>query len=129
MALNPGFSQRRNHPAQNDASTLSCNFKSDDTTEITEDVVKMGEMIWVKCSGIDERSGKVHLSRKAAMKEMEAQKQGGEAAPAAAPAQSQPKSPIQFSKTATKAAAFFVRSISPSQSRLKKLISPITPPK
>ena len=53
----------------------------------TEDVVKMGEMIWVKCVGIDERSGKVRLSRKAAMKEMEAQKQaGGEAAPAA-PAQ------------------------------------------
>jgi polyribonucleotide nucleotidyltransferase len=41
----------------------------------TEDVVKMGEMIWVKCVGIDERSGKVRLSRKAAMKEMEAQKQ------------------------------------------------------
>jgi polyribonucleotide nucleotidyltransferase len=37
----------------------------------TEDVVKMGEMIWVKCIGIDERSGKVRLSRKAAMKEME----------------------------------------------------------
>ena len=49
----------------------------------TEDVVKMGEMIWVKCIGIDERSGKVRLSRKAAMKEMEAQKQGGgEPAPA-----------------------------------------------
>jgi polyribonucleotide nucleotidyltransferase len=43
----------------------------------TEDVVKMGDMIWVKCVGIDERSGKVRLSRKAAMKEMEAQKQGG----------------------------------------------------
>ena len=42
----------------------------------TEDVVKMGEMIWVKCVGIDERSGKVRLSRKAAMKEMEAQKPG-----------------------------------------------------
>jgi polyribonucleotide nucleotidyltransferase len=37
----------------------------------TEDVVKMGEQIWVKCVGIDERSGKVRLSRKAAMKEME----------------------------------------------------------
>ena len=53
----------------------------------TEDVVKMGEMIWVKCVGIDERSGKVRLSRKAAMKEMEAQKQAQPAAPApAAPA-------------------------------------------
>jgi len=51
----------------------------------TEDVVKMGEMIWVKCVGIDERSGKVRLSRKAAMKEMEAQKaaQPADAAPAA----------------------------------------------
>lgn len=48
----------------------------------TEDVVKMGEMIWVKCIGIDERSGKVRLSRKAAMKEMEGQKPA-EAAPAA----------------------------------------------
>ena len=44
----------------------------------------MGETITVKCIGIDERSGKVRLSRKAAMKEMEAQKQGG--APAEAPA-------------------------------------------
>ncbi|MBM3853353.1 MAG: S1 RNA-binding domain-containing protein, partial [Verrucomicrobia bacterium] len=53
----------------------------------TEDVVKMGEMIWVKCVGIDERSGKVRLSRKAAMKEMEAQKQQqAPAAPAPAPA-------------------------------------------
>jgi polyribonucleotide nucleotidyltransferase len=53
----------------------------------TEDVVKMGEMIWVKCVGIDERSGKVRLSRKAAMKEMEAQKQAQPAGEApAAPA-------------------------------------------
>jgi polyribonucleotide nucleotidyltransferase len=49
----------------------------------TEDVVKMGEMIWVKCVGIDDRTGKVRLSRKAAMKEMEAQ-------PAAAPAAEAP---------------------------------------
>jgi polyribonucleotide nucleotidyltransferase len=55
----------------------------------TEDVVKMGEMIWVKCVGIDERSGKVRLSRKAAMKEMEAQKQ-----PAATPA-AEPVVPAQ----------------------------------
>jgi polyribonucleotide nucleotidyltransferase len=40
----------------------------------TEDVVKMGEMITVKCIGIDERTGKVRLSRKAALKELEAQK-------------------------------------------------------
>ncbi|RXK53264.1 polyribonucleotide nucleotidyltransferase [Oleiharenicola lentus] len=51
----------------------------------TEDVVKVGDSITVKCVGIDERSGKVRLSRKAAMKELEEQKQaaGGEAAPAA----------------------------------------------
>jgi polyribonucleotide nucleotidyltransferase len=51
----------------------------------TEDVCKVGDEMWVKCVGIDERSGKVRLSRKAAMKEMEAQKQQGEqpAAPAA----------------------------------------------
>jgi polyribonucleotide nucleotidyltransferase len=45
----------------------------------------MGEMIWVKCVGIDEKSGKVRLSRKAAMKEMDGQKQQP-ATPAAEPA-------------------------------------------
>ena len=54
----------------------------------TEDVVKMGETITVKCIGIDERSGKVRLSRKAAMKDLESQKQGGEPAPVDASAQS-----------------------------------------
>ncbi len=39
----------------------------------TEDVVKMGDSITVKCIGIDEKSGKVRLSRKAAMKELESQ--------------------------------------------------------
>jgi polyribonucleotide nucleotidyltransferase len=56
----------------------------------TEDVVKVGDSITVKCVGIDERSGKVRLSRRAAMKELE-QQQGGAAAPAPAadaPAQS-----------------------------------------
>ncbi|MFT3869748.1 MAG: polyribonucleotide nucleotidyltransferase [Nibricoccus sp.] len=48
----------------------------------TEDVCKVGDEMWVKCIGIDEKSGKVRLSRKAALKEMEAQKQG-EQAPAA----------------------------------------------
>ncbi|HEY5228763.1 MAG TPA: polyribonucleotide nucleotidyltransferase [Opitutaceae bacterium] len=56
----------------------------------TEDVVKLGEMIWVKCIGIDDKTGKVRLSRKAAMKEMEAQK--GQPAPAAAPAEAAPAS-------------------------------------
>ncbi len=56
----------------------------------TEDVVKMGDSITVKCIGIDEKSGKVRLSRKAAMKELEAQQQApaaeGEAPAPAAPA-------------------------------------------
>jgi len=34
----------------------------------TEDVAKIGEMIWVKCIGIDDK-GRVKLSRKAALKE------------------------------------------------------------
>ncbi len=52
----------------------------------TDDVVKMGDSITVKCIGIDEKTGKVRLSRKAAMKEIETQQQGG--APASAPAPS-----------------------------------------
>ncbi|MFI5355947.1 MAG: polyribonucleotide nucleotidyltransferase [Opitutales bacterium] len=53
----------------------------------TEDVVKVGDSITVKCVGIDERTGKVRLSRKAAMAELEAQKAagGGEAPAAPAP--------------------------------------------
>jgi polyribonucleotide nucleotidyltransferase len=54
----------------------------------TEDVVKMGEMIWVKCVGIDEKTGKVRLSRKAAMKEMETAK------PAAAPVAPAPEASV-----------------------------------
>ena len=50
----------------------------------TEDVVKVGDSITVKCIGIDERSGKVRLSRKAAMAEQEAAKPATEGdAPAA----------------------------------------------
>jgi polyribonucleotide nucleotidyltransferase len=53
----------------------------------TEDVVKMGDMVWVKCVGIDERSGKVRLSRRAAMKEREAaQTPAAPPAPEVAPA-------------------------------------------
>ena len=49
-----------------------------------EDVVKMGDMIWVKVLGVDER-GKIKLSRKAAMKERdEAAANGAPAAPAPA---------------------------------------------
>jgi len=52
----------------------------------TEDVVKLGETIWVKCVGIDEKTGKVRLSRKAAMKEREQQAQAQSQAQAPAPA-------------------------------------------
>jgi polyribonucleotide nucleotidyltransferase len=45
-----------------------------------EDIVKMGDMIWVKVLGVDER-GKIKLSRKAAMKERD-EAAGGGAAPA-----------------------------------------------
>jgi polyribonucleotide nucleotidyltransferase len=48
----------------------------------TEDVVKVGDMIWVKCIGIDDK-GRVKLSRKAALKER-AEAQTGEPAPAQA---------------------------------------------
>jgi polyribonucleotide nucleotidyltransferase len=59
----------------------------------TEDVVKVGDSITVKCVGIDERSGKVRLSRKAAMADLEAQKQA--AAPAAPAAEAAPEAPAQ----------------------------------
>ena len=42
----------------------------------TEDVAKMGDMIWVKCIGIDDK-GRVKLSRKAALKER-AEKETGQ---------------------------------------------------
>jgi polyribonucleotide nucleotidyltransferase len=42
----------------------------------TEDVVKTGDMIWVKCIGIDDK-GRVKLSRKAALKER-AEKETGQ---------------------------------------------------
>src|SRR5712664_64067 len=44
----------------------------------TEDVVKSGDTIWVKCIGIDDK-GRVKLSRKAALKERE-EKETGQAA-------------------------------------------------
>src|ERR1700731_508655 len=46
----------------------------------TEDVVKIGDMIWVKCIGMDDK-GRVKLSRKAALKER-AEKETGQPAPA-----------------------------------------------
>jgi len=49
----------------------------------TEDIVKMGDEIWVKCLGVDEK-GRVKLSRKAAMAERDAEMNPGqETAPAA----------------------------------------------
>jgi polyribonucleotide nucleotidyltransferase len=48
-----------------------------------EDIVKMGDMIWVKVLGVDER-GKIKLSRKAAMKERD--EAAGGSAPAPQPA-------------------------------------------
>ena len=50
----------------------------------TEDVVKSGDVIWVKCIGIDDK-GRVKLSRKAALKERAEQETGQE--PPAAPAE------------------------------------------
>ncbi len=46
----------------------------------TEDVAKLGDEMWVKCIGIDER-GRVRLSRKAALAEMEASKTEDESTP------------------------------------------------
>jgi polyribonucleotide nucleotidyltransferase len=48
----------------------------------TEDIVKLGDEIWVKCLGVDEK-GRVRLSRKAAMAERDQQAGGapGEAGP------------------------------------------------
>jgi len=47
----------------------------------TEDIVKMGDEIWVKCLGVDEK-GRVRLSRKAAMEERE-REMGAKEKPAA----------------------------------------------
>jgi polyribonucleotide nucleotidyltransferase len=44
----------------------------------TEDIVKLGDEIWVKCLGVDEK-GRVRLSRKAAMAERDAEMSGGKA--------------------------------------------------
>jgi polyribonucleotide nucleotidyltransferase len=41
---------------------------ADFRVKAVEDVVKVGDLVWVKCIGIDEK-GRVKLSRKAAMKD------------------------------------------------------------
>ncbi|RYD73126.1 MAG: hypothetical protein EOP84_22035, partial [Verrucomicrobiaceae bacterium] len=58
----------------------------------TEDVVKVGDVIWVKCIGVDEK-GRVKLSRKAAMKDRdEAANAAAGDAPAPAPSEATPES-------------------------------------
>ena len=41
-----------------------------------EDVCKVGDKMWVKCIGIDDR-GRIKLSRKEAMRDLDQQKQNG----------------------------------------------------
>jgi polyribonucleotide nucleotidyltransferase len=55
----------------------------------TEDIVKMGDEIWVKCLGVDEK-GRVRLSRKAAMAERDAEMSGGAERPEGAEGAAQP---------------------------------------
>ena len=45
---------------------------ADFRVKAVEDVVKIGDLIWVKCIGIDDK-GRVRLSRKAAMRERNAE--------------------------------------------------------
>jgi polyribonucleotide nucleotidyltransferase len=54
----------------------------------TEDIVKLGDEIWVKCLGVDEK-GRVRLSRKAAMAERD-KEVGGEQAPTEGQPQGEP---------------------------------------
>ena len=57
------------------------------------DIVKLGDEIWVKCVGIDEK-GRVKLSRKAAMEERDREMSGkGEGKPEKAAAQGEGPSP------------------------------------
>jgi polyribonucleotide nucleotidyltransferase len=60
-----------------------------------EDIVKMGDEIWVKCLGVDEK-GRVRLSRRAAMEERDREergKDGAEPAPAEQAPGDQPTAP------------------------------------
>ncbi len=56
----------------------------------TEDVCKMGDEMVVKCVGIDEK-GRVRLSRKAALAELEAREKAAAGTPAAEPAAAAPQ--------------------------------------
>src|SRR6185436_11605780 len=55
--------------------------------KMTEDIVKLGDEIWVKCLGVDEK-GRVKLSRRAAMAERDAEHGG---TPETAPEGSRPE--------------------------------------
>ena len=54
-----------------------------------EDIVKLGDEIWVKCLGVDEK-GRVRLSRRAAMEERDRAERGKDSAEAEAPAGGEP---------------------------------------
>ena len=58
------------------ADAITCAFSG---LKRTEDVAKVGDIIWVKCIGIDDK-GRVKLSRKAALKER-AEAETGQPAP------------------------------------------------
>jgi polyribonucleotide nucleotidyltransferase len=62
---------------------------ADRRVERTEDVVKLGDVIDVKCIGIDER-GRIKLSRKAAMAEKDAAHAGGQIRPTDEPKEPPP---------------------------------------
>jgi len=57
----------------------------------TEDIVKLGDEIWVKCLGVDEK-GRVRLSRRAAMEERDRAERDKHAAPKPEP-KAEPKAP------------------------------------
>jgi polyribonucleotide nucleotidyltransferase len=62
----------------------------------TEDIVKMGDEIWVKCLGVDEK-GRVRLSRRAAMAERDQAMGGtGEAGAPSQPAEGGEAQPEQY---------------------------------
>jgi polyribonucleotide nucleotidyltransferase len=66
---------------------------ADRRVERTEDVVKIGDEVWVKCIGIDDK-GRVKLSRKAAMAEKDAAPgAGAPTAPSERPAERQAAPP------------------------------------
>jgi len=46
-----------------------------------DEICKIGDVMWVKCLAVDEQSGKIRLSRKAAMADMDAQAAGAAEAP------------------------------------------------